>query len=78
MLTGDNKKVGEKIAGDLLLDQVYTDLLPVDKVNRLEELILQSNEKKTLAYVGDGINDAPVLARADVGIAMGAWGLMLL
>jgi Cd2+/Zn2+-exporting ATPase len=74
MLTGDNKKVGEKIAGDLLLDQVYTDLLPVDKVNRLEELILQSNEKKTLAYVGDGINDAPVLARADVGIAMGGLG----
>jgi Cd2+/Zn2+-exporting ATPase len=74
MLTGDNRKVGEKIAKDLGINKVYTDLLPVDKVDKLEDLISQTSAKGTLAYIGDGINDAPVLARADVGIAMGGLG----
>ena len=74
MLTGDNKSVGERIAGKLGIDQVYTELLPGDKVDKLEELLSQTSNKKTLAFVGDGINDAPVLARADVGIAMGGLG----
>jgi Cd2+/Zn2+-exporting ATPase len=74
MLTGDNRKVGEKIAKDLGINKVYTDLLPVDKVDKLEDLISHTSAKGTLAYVGDGINDAPVLARADVGIAMGGLG----
>lgn len=74
MLTGDNKIVGEKVAKDLGLDKVYTDLLPVDKVEKLEELISQKSVKGKLAFIGDGINDAPVLARADIGIAMGGLG----
>ena len=73
MLTGDTKEVGEDIAGKLGLDEVHTQLLPADKVDRVEKLL---NEKQggALAFVGDGINDAPVLSRADIGIAMGAIG----
>lgn len=74
MLTGDNKTVGKIIADKLGIDKVYTELLPGDKVDKLEELISKTSEKGKLAYVGDGINDAPVLARADVGIAMGGLG----
>ena len=74
MLTGDNKTVGKMVADRLGLDKVYTELLPADKVAKLEELISQTSQKGKLAYVGDGINDAPVLARADVGIAMGGLG----
>lgn len=74
MLTGDAKAVGRKVAEELSLDKVYTELLPGDKVDKLEELLSQTSKKGKLAYVGDGINDAPVLARADVGIAMGAQG----
>lgn len=74
MLTGDNHSVGEKIAGILGLDKVFAELLPGDKVDKLEELLTQTSDKGKLAYVGDGINDAPVLARADVGIAMGGLG----
>ena len=74
MLTGDADAVGKKVAGRLGLDQVYTELLPADKVDRVEDLLKQKSEKGKLAFVGDGINDAPVLARADVGIAMGALG----
>lgn len=74
MLTGDNREVGEMTADNLRLDMVYTELLPGDKVDKLEELISQTSDNSRLAYVGDGINDAPVLARADVGIAMGGLG----
>lgn len=74
MLTGDADAVGKKVAGRLGLDQAYTELLPADKVERVENLLKQKSEKGTLAFVGDGINDAPVLARADVGIAMGGLG----
>ncbi|HHW30701.1 MAG TPA: cadmium-translocating P-type ATPase [Clostridiaceae bacterium] len=74
MLTGDNRNVGLKVAKELGLDKVYTDLLPGDKVEKLEELFLQKSAKGKLAFVGDGINDAPVLARADIGIAMGGLG----
>lgn len=74
MLTGDADAVGKKVAGRLGLDQVYTELLPADKVDRVEDLLKQKSEKGKLVFVGDGINDAPVLARADVGIAMGALG----
>jgi Cd2+/Zn2+-exporting ATPase len=74
MLTGDSKIVGEKVAKELLMDQVYTELLPGDKVNKLEELFTQKSSKGKLAFVGDGINDAPVLARADIGVAMGGLG----
>lgn len=74
MLTGDNKSIGEKIGSELGLDKVYTELLPQHKVDKLEELLSQTSLKGKLAYVGDGINDAPVLARADVGIAMGGLG----
>ena len=74
MLTGDADVVGKKVAGQLHLDQVYTELLPADKVDRVESLLKQKSEKGMLAFVGDGINDAPVLARADVGIAMGGLG----
>jgi Cd2+/Zn2+-exporting ATPase len=74
MLTGDSKSVGEAVAQELGLDQVYTQLLPGDKVDRLEKLLAQESGGKKLAFVGDGINDAPVLTRADVGIAMGAMG----
>jgi len=74
MLTGDNKNVGSKVAKELGLDKVYAELLPGDKVDKLEELFLQKSGKGKLAFVGDGINDAPVLARADIGIAMGGLG----
>ena len=73
MLTGDSQKVAAKVAADLQIDKVYSQLLPQDKVARVEELLHQKKEGR-LAFVGDGINDAPVLARADVGIAMGAMG----
>ena len=74
MLTGDADAVGKKVAGRLGLDQAYTELLPADKVDRVEDMLKQTSEKGKLVFVGDGINDAPVLARADVGIAMGALG----
>lgn len=74
MLTGDNKSIGSKVAKELGLDKVYAELLPADKVEKLEELFLQKSKKGKLAFVGDGINDAPVLARADIGIAMGGLG----
>lgn len=74
MLTGDNKAIGEKTAHELGLDQVFTELLPADKVNKLEELLTELSPKGKLAFVGDGINDAPVLSRADIGIAMGGLG----
>lgn len=74
MLTGDADAVGQDVAHRLGLDRAYTELLPADKVDRVEELLAQKSDKGMLAFVGDGINDAPVLARADVGIAMGALG----
>jgi Cd2+/Zn2+-exporting ATPase len=74
MLTGDAKKVADKVAGDLGLDEVYSELLPGDKVSKVEELIAGKGANDVLAFVGDGINDAPVLSRADIGIAMGAMG----
>ncbi|WP_312427356.1 heavy metal translocating P-type ATPase [Lacrimispora sp.] len=74
MLTGDADAVGKKVADHLKLDKAYTELLPADKVMQVEKLISEKSEKKMLAFVGDGINDAPVLARADVGIAMGGLG----
>lgn len=74
MLTGDGKTVAEHIAADLGIDQVYSELLPGDKVEKVEELLEAKPKKAKLAFVGDGINDAPVLSRADIGIAMGAMG----
>lgn len=74
MLTGDNKSIGSKVAKELGLDKVYAELLPADKVEKLEELFSQKSKKGKLTFVGDGINDAPVLARADIGIAMGGLG----
>lgn len=74
MLTGDNKSIGSKVAKELGLDKVYAELLPADKVEKIEELFSQKSKKGKLAFVGDGINDAPVLARADIGIAMGGLG----
>lgn len=74
MLTGDAKEVGEDVAQKLGLDLAYTELLPADKVDKVEELLAQKSDKGKLAFVGDGINDAPVLSRADIGIAMGAMG----
>ena len=74
MLTGDSQAVGEAVAAKLGLDEVHAQLLPGDKVDRLEELLARKNANGVLAYVGDGVNDAPVLSRADVGIAMGAMG----
>ena len=74
MLTGDSEAVGRAVAGQLGLDEVHAQLLPADKVERLEALLERKSEKGVLAYVGDGVNDAPVLSRADVGIAMGAMG----
>ena len=74
MLTGDAKRVADQVAEKLGLDEVYSELLPADKVSKVEELLHQKSEKEKLAFVGDGINDAPVLSRADLGIAMGALG----
>lgn len=74
MLTGDMKKVGEAVAQELSIDEVFSELLPDDKVSAIEKLLSEKPVKSTLAFVGDGINDAPVLSRADIGIAMGALG----
>ena len=74
MLTGDKKSVGEQVAKELGIDQVYTELLPGDKVQKLEEIMARKSKKGKVAFVGDGVNDAPVLARSDVGIAMGGLG----
>ena len=74
MLTGDTKAIGEQVASQLGIDRVYTELLPADKVDRVEELFAQKSQRGKLVFVGDGINDAPVLARADLGIAMGGLG----
>ena len=74
MLTGDNEAVGKAVATALGLDEVYAGLLPADKVEKVEQLLAEKSEKAVLAFVGDGINDAPVLSRADLGIAMGAMG----
>ena len=74
MLTGDSKRVADQVAEELGIQEVYSELLPADKVSRVEELLNHKSEKDKLAFVGDGINDAPVLSRADIGIAMGALG----
>ncbi len=74
MLTGDSKKVADRVASDLGIDEVHSELLPSDKVENVEMLLRKKSERETLVFVGDGINDAPVLTRADVGIAMGALG----
>ena len=74
MLTGDSRKVAEHVAADLGIDEIHAELLPADKVDKVEELLEKKPQKGKLAFVGDGINDAPVLSRADIGIAMGAMG----
>ncbi len=74
MLTGDQKAVGEAVARELGLDEVHAELLPADKVSKVETLLAEERGKQKLAFVGDGINDAPVLTRADIGIAMGSMG----
>lgn len=74
MLTGDAKCVAEQVADMLHIDEVYSELMPGDKVEKVENLISQKTDKEKLVFVGDGINDAPVLTRADIGIAMGAMG----
>ncbi|MDO4297704.1 MAG: heavy metal translocating P-type ATPase [Lachnospiraceae bacterium] len=74
MLTGDTKKVADQVAAELGIQEVYSELLPADKVSIVEKLLAEKREKEKLAFVGDGINDAPVLSRADIGIAMGALG----
>ena len=74
MLTGDARKVADHVAAELKIDEVYSELLPADKVAKVEELLSEEKGKEKLAFVGDGINDAPVLGRADIGIAMGAMG----
>ena len=74
MLTGDSKRVADQVAADLGIQEVYSELLPADNVSKVEELLSKKTEKEKLAFVGDGINDAPVLSRADIGIAMGALG----
>ena len=74
MLTGDKQRVAEQVAEHLGIDQVFSEMLPVDKVNKVEEMLAKKPENQKLAFVGDGINDAPVLRRADIGIAMGAMG----
>ena len=74
MLTGDAANVAEQVAEELGIREVYSELLPGDKVEKVEELLAQKSENDKLAFVGDGINDAPVLSRADIGIAMGALG----
>ena len=74
MLTGDAKKVADQVAEELGITEVYSELLPGDKVSIVEKLLKEKKPKSALAFVGDGINDAPVLSRADIGIAMGALG----
>ena len=74
MLTGDGEKVARQVAAELGVNQVRAELLPADKVAQVEELLEQNSGKAKLAFVGDGINDAPVLSRADIGVAMGAMG----
>mgnify|MGYP000016985724 FL=1 len=74
MLTGDKKDVGESVAKELNLDKVYTELLPDGKVEKVESLLKEKSQEGKLAFVGDGINDAPVLAASDIGIAMGGLG----
>ena len=74
MLTGDARRVAEAVAAQLGVDQAYSELLPAGKVEKVEELLERKGSKEKLAFVGDGINDAPVLSRADIGIAMGAMG----
>ena len=74
MLTGDSRRVADQVAAELGIDEVYSELLPADKVTKVEELLDKKTAKEKLAFVGDGINDAPVLSRADIGIAMGALG----
>ena len=74
MLTGDSRRVAEQVAKELGVDEVHSELLPADKVAKVEELLKAKSDKEKLAFVGDGINDAPVLGRADIGIAMGAMG----
>ena len=74
MLTGDRKQVAEQVASQLGIDEVYSELLPDDKVSKVEKLLQEKPDRARLAFVGDGINDAPVLSRADIGIAMGAMG----
>ena len=74
MLTGVSDRVAQQVAGSLGIDNVYSELLPAQKVEKVEELLTSKSEKDKLAFVGDGINDAPVLSRADIGIAMGALG----
>lgn len=74
MLTGDAKETAQRVAGEIGMDEVHSELLPADKVSQVERLLDEKSEKENLAFVGDGINDAPVLSRADIGIAMGAMG----
>ena len=74
MLTGDSRRVAEQVAADLHIDEVHSELLPADKVSEVEKLLANKGKKEVLAFVGDGVNDAPVLSRADIGIAMGAMG----
>ena len=74
MLTGDNKNVADKVAKDIGIDEVYSELLPGDKVSKIEDILCKKNSKGKVLFVGDGINDAPVLARADIGVAMGGIG----
>ena len=74
MLTGDSRKTAQQVADKIGMDEVYSELLPADKVLKVEKLLEEKQSKEKLAFVGDGINDAPVLSRADIGIAMGALG----
>ena len=74
MLTGDNKIVADKIGRDIGVDKIYSELLPGDKVEKIEEILSKKKGEEKVAFVGDGINDAPVLARVDIGVAMGGMG----